>query len=46
IVTNEGRDFHHPAQVSDVAAQLKKYAKARQGSVWVKDQRGNGARKE
>jgi diguanylate cyclase (GGDEF)-like protein len=43
VVTNEGRDFHHPAQIADVAAQLKKFAKTRPGSLWVKDQRGNGA---
>ena len=41
IVTNEGREFHHAAQIADVAAQLKRYAKARPGSLWVKDQRGN-----
>jgi len=41
IVTNEGREFHHAAQVSDVAAQLKRFAKAKPGSLWVKDQRAN-----
>ena len=41
IVTNETRDFTHPGEVADVAAQLKKYAKSRPGSLWVKDQRGN-----
>ncbi len=40
IVTNENRPLEHPAQVSDVAAQLKKYAKARPVSLWVKDKRG------
>jgi diguanylate cyclase (GGDEF)-like protein len=45
IVTNEGREFHHAAQVADVAAQLKKYAKTRSGSLWVKDQRGDRGRR-
>jgi PleD family two-component response regulator len=40
IVTNEGREFHHAAEISDVAAQLKRFAKTRPGSLWVKDQRG------
>jgi len=42
IVTNETRQFHHPGEVADVAAQLKAYAKSRPGSFWVKDQRTNG----
>lgn len=41
IVTNEAREFHHPGEVADVAAQLKKYAKSRPGSLWVKDQRAD-----
>lgn len=41
IVTNESREFHHAAQIADVAAQLKKLAKSRPGSLWVKDQRGS-----
>ncbi|MHB8767350.1 MAG: response regulator [Deferrisomatales bacterium] len=43
IVTNESREFTHPAELADVAAQLKKYAKSRPGSLWVKDQRADGA---
>ncbi len=39
IVTNEFRRFHHPGEVADVAAQLKRFAKSKPGSVWVKDQR-------
>jgi len=39
IVTNETRRFAHPGEVADVAAQLKRYAKSRPGSLWVKDQR-------
>lgn len=41
IVTNETRQFHHPGEVADVAAQLKAYAKSQPGSFWVKDQRTN-----
>jgi diguanylate cyclase (GGDEF)-like protein len=44
IVTNEAREFHHAGEVADVAAQLKSYAKSRQGSVWVKDQRADDGR--
>jgi diguanylate cyclase (GGDEF)-like protein len=43
IVTNESREFHHAGEIADVAAELKKYAKSRPGSIWVKDQRGNNA---
>ncbi len=42
IVTNEFRRFHHPGEVADVAAQLKRFAKSKPGSVWVKDQRSRG----
>ena len=41
MVTSENRVFGHPGEVADVAAQLKRLAKSRPGSVWVKDQRGN-----
>ncbi|MDW7710081.1 MAG: response regulator [Deferrisomatales bacterium] len=41
IATNESREFTHPGEVADVAAQLKRYAKSRAGSVWVKDKRAN-----
>ena len=46
IVTNEGRSFRHAAEVADVAAQLKKFAKAKPGSLWVKDQRGANGQPE
>jgi diguanylate cyclase (GGDEF)-like protein len=46
IVTNETQQFHHAAQIADVAAQLKKYAKAKPGSLWVKDQRGSAVQKD
>ncbi|GAB4271361.1 MAG: hypothetical protein Kow0092_26080 [Deferrisomatales bacterium] len=42
IVTNETRRFDHPGEVADVAVELKKFAKRRSGSLWVKDQRANG----
>lgn len=41
-VTNEKGDIIHHAQVSERAAQLKRYAKSRKGSVCVKDRRANG----
>lgn len=41
VVTSENRTFGHPGEIADVAAQLKRLAKSRPGSVWVKDQRGN-----
>jgi CheY-like chemotaxis protein len=41
LVTNEARKFRHAGEIADVAAQLKRYAKSRPGSLWVKDQRGN-----
>jgi diguanylate cyclase (GGDEF)-like protein len=39
IVTNEARKFFHVGEISQVAADLKKYAKAIGGSVYVKDRR-------
>jgi len=39
IVSNEDRTFTSYQQVSEVAAELKKYAKSIERSVWVKDQR-------
>ena len=40
IVTNEHRPIAHPGDVSKIASELKKRAKALKGSVYVKDQRG------
>ena len=39
IVTNERRHFTHPAQVSELAAEMKSYAKTLSGSVFVVDRR-------
>ncbi len=39
VVTNEKRRFSHFGECSAVAAELKKYAKSFDGSVWVKDRR-------
>ena len=39
IVTNERRHFAHPAQVSELAAEMKSYAKTLPGSVFVIDRR-------
>jgi GGDEF domain-containing protein len=39
IVTNEHRVFAHPAQVSELATEMKSYAKTLPGSVFVVDRR-------
>ncbi|MGH7699388.1 MAG: diguanylate cyclase [Gemmatimonadales bacterium] len=39
IVTNEHRHFAHPAQVSELATEMKSYAKTQPGSVFVVDRR-------
>jgi GGDEF domain-containing protein len=39
IVTNERRKFAHPAQVSELATEMKSYAKTLPGSVFVVDRR-------
>jgi len=39
IVTNERRKFSHPAQVSELATEMKSYAKTLPGSVFVFDRR-------
>jgi hypothetical protein len=39
IVTNERRRFTHPAQVSELATEMKSYAKTLPGSVYVVDRR-------
>jgi len=39
IVTNERRHFTHPAQVSELATEMKSYAKTLAGSVYVADRR-------
>ncbi|HTS87867.1 MAG TPA: diguanylate cyclase [Gemmatimonadales bacterium] len=39
IVTNRSRRFTHPAQVSELATEMKSYAKTLPGSVFVVDRR-------
>ena len=39
IVTNRNRHFTHPAQVSELATEMKSYAKTLPGSVFVVDRR-------
>jgi diguanylate cyclase (GGDEF)-like protein len=39
IVTNRSRKFTHPAQVSELATEMKSYAKSLPGSVFVVDRR-------
>ncbi len=39
VVTNKARKFSSPAEISDVGAELKKYAKGRKGSSYVVDKR-------
>jgi GGDEF domain-containing protein len=39
IVTNRHRAFTHPAQVSELATEMKSYAKTLPGSVFVVDRR-------
>jgi GGDEF domain-containing protein len=41
IVTNERRKFGHPAEVSELATEMKSYAKTLPGSVFVVDRRGD-----
>jgi len=43
IVTNEHRRFTHPAQVSELATEMKAYAKTLPGSVFVVDRRHDPA---
>jgi GGDEF domain-containing protein len=39
VVTNQHRSFSHPAQVSELATEMKSYAKSLPGSVFVTDRR-------
>jgi GGDEF domain-containing protein len=39
VVTNEHRTFIHPAEVSELATEMKSYAKNLPGSVYVVDRR-------
>ncbi len=42
VVTNERRRFAHAAQVSELATEMKTYAKTLPGSVWAIDRRSDG----
>ena len=46
IVTNERRRFTHPAQVSELATEMKSYAKTLPGSVFVFDRRHDAGPEE
>lgn len=46
IVTNQHRRFAHPAQVSELATEMKSYAKTQTGSVFVVDRRRDVDRAE
>jgi diguanylate cyclase (GGDEF)-like protein len=41
VVTNEHRRFVHPAQVSELATEMKSYAKSFSGSIYVVDRRSD-----
>ena len=41
VVTNERRKFTHAAQVSELATEMKSYAKTLSGSVYTIDRRGD-----
>ncbi len=43
VVTNERRRFTHPAQVSELATEMKSYAKTLPGSIHVADRRHEGS---
>lgn len=42
VATNERRQFEHPAQISELASEMKAYAKTLPGSVYTVDRRGDG----
>ncbi len=42
VVTNERRVFTHAGQVSELATEMKSYAKTLHGSVFAVDRRGDG----
>ena len=43
VVTNQFQDFSHSAQVSELAAEMKTYAKSLPGSKYVVDRRHGAA---
>jgi diguanylate cyclase (GGDEF)-like protein len=42
VVTNASREFTHPAQISELATEMKSYAKTFSGSIYVQDRRSDG----
>ena len=42
VVTNERRQFTHAGQVSELATEMKSYAKSLHGSVFAVDRRTDG----
>jgi hypothetical protein len=42
VVTNERRRLTHAAQVSELATEMKSYAKTLEGSVYAVDRRADG----
>ena len=46
IVTNRHRSFAHPAEVSELATEMKSYAKTLPGSVYVVDRRQSSSGQE
>jgi diguanylate cyclase (GGDEF)-like protein len=39
VVTNQRRRFSQPAEISELASEMKTYAKTQPGSVWIVDRR-------
>ena len=39
VVTNQQREFNHTAQISELATEMKAYAKTFPGSIYVVDRR-------
>jgi hypothetical protein len=46
VVTNQAQEFVHTAEASELAAEMKTYAKTLPGSVYVVDRRQVAARPE
>ena len=46
VVTNQFQEFIHTAQVSELAAEMKAYAKTLPGTVYVVDRRGTSPVRE
>lgn len=40
VVTNEQRELHHVAEIAQIGAELKSWAKEKGGNNWVRDRRG------